>query len=90
MVYSGKESEKECVYLNMNRYGVAQMVKNLPAVWETRVQSLGWDNPLEKEMATHSSIHDWRIPLQYSCLEKSMNREPGRGQFMGLQRVRHD
>ena len=73
----------------MNRYGVAQMVKNLPAVGETRVRSLGWDNPLEKEMATHS-IHDWRIAVQYSCLEKSMKRERGRGQFMGLQRVGHD
>ena len=41
---------------------VAQMVKNLPAVKETRVQSLGWEDHLEKEMATHSSILVWRIP----------------------------
>ena len=41
---------------------VTQMVKNLPAMWETLVQSLGWENPLEKEMATHSSILAWRIP----------------------------
>ena len=39
------------------------MVKNLPAVQETQVQSLGWGDPLEKEMATHSSILAWRIPL---------------------------
>ena len=38
------------------------MVKNLPEVWETRVRSLGWEDPLEEEMATHSSILVWRIP----------------------------
>ena len=41
---------------------VAQMVKSLPAVWETWVPSLGWEDPLEKGMATHSSILAWRIP----------------------------
>ena len=41
---------------------VAQLVKNLPALWETWVQSLGWEDPLEKRMATHSSIFAWRIP----------------------------
>ena len=41
---------------------VAQLVKNLPAMWETWVQSLGWEDPLEKGKATHSSILDWRIP----------------------------
>ena len=41
---------------------VAQMVKHLPIMWETRVQSLGWEDPLEKEMATHSSILAWEIP----------------------------
>ena len=41
---------------------VAQMVKNLPAMLETQVQFLGWENPLEKRMATHSSILTWRIP----------------------------
>ena len=41
---------------------VAQMVKNLPAMQETRVRSLGWEDPLEKEMATHSSILAWKIP----------------------------
>ena len=41
---------------------VAQTVKSLPAMWETLVRSLGWEDPLEKEMATHSSILAWRIP----------------------------
>ena len=41
---------------------VAQTVKRLPAMWETRVQSLGQEDPLEKEMATHSSTHAWKIP----------------------------
>ena len=41
---------------------VAQTVKNLPAVWEIWVQSLGWEDPLEKEITTHSSILAWRIP----------------------------
>ena len=60
---------------------MAQMVKNLPAKWETQVQSLGQENPLEEEMATHSSILAWRIPWA---------KEPGRLQSMGLQTVRHD
>ena len=42
---------------------VAQMVKNLLAMWETRVPSLGWENPLEEGMATHSSILAWKIPM---------------------------
>ena len=46
---------------------VAQKVKNLPAVWETQVRSLGWEDPLEKGMATHSSVLAWRIP----CTEES-------------------
>ena len=41
---------------------MAQMVKRLPAIWETQVRSLGWEDLLEKEMATHSSIPAWRIP----------------------------
>ena len=45
---------------------VAQMVKNLPATWETQVQSLGWEDPLEKEMATHSSVPAWKILAGYS------------------------
>ena len=45
---------------------MAPLVENLPAVWETWVQSLGWEDPLEKEKATHSSILTWRIPGLYS------------------------
>ena len=57
---------------------VAQLVKNLPAMWVTWVQSLGWGDPLEKGKATHSSILAWRIPW---------TEEPGRLQPMGSQRV---
>ena len=57
------------------------MIKSLPVVLETRVQSLGPEDPLEKEMATHSSILAWKIP----CVE-----EPGRLQSMESQRVRHN
>ena len=60
---------------------VAQKLKLLPAVWETWVRSLGWEDPLEREMAMHSSILAWRI---------SWMEEPGRLQSMGSQRVRHD
>ena len=62
-------------------YQVAQMVKCLPALRETWVQSLGQEDPLEKEMATHSSILAWKIPYM---------EEPGRLQSIGSQRVRHD
>ena len=58
---------------------VAQMVKNPPAMWETWVRSLGWDDPLEMDMATHSS-----------SLENSMDRGAWLAQSMGSQRVRHD
>ena len=47
---------------------VAQLVKNLPAMWETWVQSLGWEDPLEKGTATHSSILAWRIPWTTSFM----------------------
>ena len=60
---------------------VAQSVKNLPAVQEIRVLSLGWEDPPEKEMATHSSTLAWKI---------SWTEEPGGLQSMGLQRVGHD
>ena len=60
---------------------VAWMVKRLPTMWETRVRSLGWEDPLQKEMATHSSIHAWKIPW---------TEEPGGLQSMGSQRVGHD
>ena len=59
---------------------VAQMVKNLPAMLETWVRSLGREDTLEKEMATHSSILAWRIPW---------TEKPGGPQSMGSQRVRH-
>ena len=60
---------------------VAQRLKHLPAMQETRVQSLGREDPLEKEMATHSSILAWRTPW---------TEEPGRLQSTGSQTVRHD
>ena len=60
---------------------VAQTVKRLPTMRETWVRSLGWEDPLEKEMATHSSIPAWEIPW---------TKEPGGLQSMGSQRVRHD
>ena len=60
---------------------VAQVVKNLPAVWETWVQSLGWEDALEESMATHSSILAWRIPW---------TEQPGGQQSRGLHRVGHD
>ena len=60
---------------------MANIVKNLSAMQETLVQSLGWEDPLEKGMATHCSILAWRIPV---------DREPGGLQSMGLQRVGHD
>ena len=56
---------------------MAQTVKNLPAMWETWVQSLGWEDPLKKEMATHSSILAWRSPW---------TEEPGGPQSMGSQK----
>ena len=60
---------------------MAQMVKNLPAIQESWVQSLGQEDPLENGMVTHSNILDWRIPW---------TEELGGLQFMGSQRVRHD
>ena len=60
---------------------VTQMVKNLPAMQETQVQSLGSEDPLEKRMATHSSILAWRIPW---------TEETGRLQSMGSKRVGHN
>ena len=60
---------------------VAQRLKRLPPMRETWVRSLGWEDPLEKEMATHSSTLAWRIPWR---------EEPDRLQSMGSQRVGHD
>ena len=59
---------------------MAQTVKRLPAMQETQVQSLGWEDPLEEEMAAHSGILAWKVPW---------TKEPGRLQSMGSQRVGH-
>ena len=67
----------ECIWISL----VAQMIKNTPAMRETWVQSLGWEDPQEKEMATLSNTLAWKIPW---------TDEPRRLQSMGLQRVRHD
>ena len=60
---------------------MAQIVKRLPATWETWVRSQGQEDPLEKETATHSSILGWRIPW---------TQEPGGLQSMGSQKIVHD
>ena len=59
---------------------MAQLVKDMPAIQETWVRSLGWKEPLEKEMTTHSSVLAWEIPW---------TEEPGRLQSVGSQRVGH-
>ena len=69
------------VLLVLGTFLVAQMVKCLLTMWETRVQFRGWEDLLEKEMATHSSILAWKIPWM---------EEPGGVQSMGSQTVRHD
>ena len=76
----------QCVYPHilfflLINFPLAQMVKNLPAIWETWVPSLGWEDPLKKGMATHSCILAWEFPW---------TEEPGRLQSMGLQRVGRD
>ena len=55
---------------------VDQTVKNLPAMWETWVQSLGWDDPLEEGMATHSSILAWRIPMDRGVWQATAHGVP--------------
>ena len=60
---------------------MAQTVTNLPSTQETRVQSLGWEDPLEKEMATYSSVLAWSVPW---------TEKPGGLQSMGSQRVEYD
>ena len=70
-----------CMYLCILFVALAQRVKRLPATQETWVRSLGQEDPLEKEMTTHSSILAWRIPW---------TEKPGRLQSMGSQRVGHD
>ena len=80
MPYMGKESKKEWnIYMWASL--LAQRLKRLPGMRETQVRSLGWEDPLEKEMATHSSTLAWRIPWR---------EEPGGLQSMGSQRVGHD
>ena len=69
------------VYHKQMTWITVQKLKRLPAMWETWVQSLGQEDPLEKEMATHSNILAWRIPWK---------EEPGGLQFMGSRRVRHN
>ena len=78
--YEGKQPT-ERIRIVTRASQVAQMVKHLPAMLETWVQFLGREDPLEKEMATHSSIFAWKIPW---------TEEPGRLQSMGSQRVGHD
>ena len=70
----------KCRYILPGAFLVAQMVKNLPAMWETQVQTLGWEDPLKKEMATHSSIFAWKIPW---------TEEPSGLWSEGSQRVQH-
>ena len=60
---------------------VAQMVKNPPAMWETLVQTLGWEDLLEKGRATHTSILTWRIPMDRGAWQAAVH---------GFQRIRHD
>ena len=81
LVPSGKPIQPNQILLFWHTFLVAQTVKRLPIMWETWVWSLGWEDPLEKGMATHSSILAWKIPW---------TEEPGRLQSMGSQRVGHD
>ena len=76
-----KLKNRVCLEWRFQAFLVAQMVKNPPAMWETWVRFLGREDPLEKAMATHSSILAWRIPW---------TEEPGGLQSMGLQRFGHD
>ena len=70
----------DCVFEHLNTSGVSA-VKNLPAMQQTWVRFLGWEDTLEKGMATHSSIHAW---------ERLWTEEPGGLQYMGSQRVSYD
>ena len=67
--------------MSLHTIYITQTVKRLPTMWETWVQSLGREDPLEKEMATHSSMLAWKIPW---------TEESGRLQSIGSQRVGHD
>ena len=74
-------SESDLTLPSLGASLVAQMVKNPPAMLETWVRSLGWEDSLEEEMATHSRILAWRIPWI---------EEPGGLQYIGLKKVGHD
>ena len=69
------------IYVFFGASLVAQVVKNLPVMWETQVPSLGWEDPMKKGIATHSNIRAREIPW---------TEDPGRLQSMESQRVRHD
>ena len=75
MIKLSWQYSKHFIYIDSQ---VAQMVKCLPAMWETQVQSLGWEDPLEKEMATNSSTLAWKNPW---------TEEPGGLQSVGWQRI---
>ena len=62
------------MYVCITKGFPAQMVKNLPAMWETWVQSLGWEDPLEEGMATHSSVLAWRIPTDRGAWRAIVHR----------------
>ena len=82
--YTKKDSataDSQVITGDMGASLVVQLVKNLPAVQKTQVRCLGWEDPLEKEIATHSSMLAWKI---------SWTEEPGGLQSMGSQRGRHD
>ena len=76
-----KSEWASCLEVGIPYRALGGSVKNLLAMWETQVRSLGWEDLLEEEMTTHSSILAWRIPW---------TEEPGGLQSMGSQRVRHD
>ena len=80
-VHTSMGASFACVFGLSMGFPATQTVKNLPAMQKTSVQSLCWEDPLEKGMATRSGILAWRIPW---------TEEPGRLHSMGLQRVRHD
>ena len=81
ILFSHKKECKNAICSNVGASLVAQVLKNLPAMLETQVQYLDQKDPLEKEMATYSSILAWKIP---------QTEEPGRLQSMGMQRLGHD
>ena len=81
MIVSGEQLRDSSINISVSILLEAQMVKNLPAMQETPVRSLGQEDPLEKGMATHSSILAWRIPW---------TEKPGRLESMGSQRGGHN